>query len=185
MIRTKAALATAACLAGVISGSIAAAQADTSSTAATTPPTPASITVNGSGTITVDSSASTASVQASYLTALGSAMTDAQTKATALTTQVGDTLGTIENITEQSGDGDLCSGPLFAAAGTAKGAPVPAVSPGSSKKKSHGSKPKAAALEIPARATNAMAIVRTADISPTSCTIEADVTVTYAMAPAS
>ena len=183
MIRTKAALATAACLAGVISGSIAAAQADTSSTAATTTPTPASITVNGSGTITVDSSASAASMQASYLTALGSAMTDAQTKATALTAQVGDTLGTVENITEQSGDGDLCSGPLFAAAGTAKGAPVPAVSPGSKKK--HTSKPKAATLELPARATNAMPVVRIADASSTSCTIEADVTVTYAMAPAS
>jgi len=184
MIRTKAALATAACLAGVISGSIAAAQADTSSTTATTTPTPASIIVNGSGTISVDSSASPASVQASYLTALGSAMTDAQTKATALTAQIGDTLGTVENVTEQSSDGNLCSGPLFAAAGTAKGAPVPAVSPGTSKKKGHGSKPKATTIEIPTRATNAMPIVRIADVTPTSCTIEADVTVSYAMAPA-
>jgi hypothetical protein len=193
MIRTKAALAVAACLAGVISGSIAAAQADTSSTGATgttgATSTPASITVNGAGTISVDSSASKATLQASYLTALGSAVSDAQAKATALTAQIGDTLGVVENITEQSSDGGgFCSGPVFAAAGTAKGAPVPAVSPGSSpnkKKKNHSSKPKAATIELPTAATVAMpTIARIADTTSSTCTIEADVTVTYAMAPA-
>ena len=190
MIRTKAALAVAACLAGVISGSIAAAQADTSSTGATgttgATSTPASITVNGAGTISVDSSASKATLQASYLTALGSAVSDAQAKVTA---QIGDTLGVVENITEQSSDGGgFCSGPVFAAAGTAKGAPVPAVSPGSSpnkKKKNHSSKPKAATIELPTAATVAMpTIARIADTTSSTCTIEADVTVTYAMAPA-
>jgi uncharacterized protein YggE len=184
MLPTKAALAVAACLAGVISGSIAAAQADTTSTGATGPTgvtsTPASITVNGAGTVTVDSSASNATLKASYMNALGTAMTDAQTQATALSAQVGDTLGSVETITEQSTDGGgLCSsGPVFAAAGTAKRTAVPTVSPGtSSHKKKHASKPKAAMIP---RST----IARIADDTSSTCTIEADVTVTYAMAPA-
>jgi uncharacterized protein YggE len=190
MFRTRAALAVAACLAGVVSGSIAAAQADSTSTGATgtagTTSTPATITVNGAGDVSADSSDSSASMHASYLTALGSAVSDAQAKATALAAQVGDSLGVVENITEQSNDGGyLCSGVVFAA-GTAKGAPVPAVSPGSSKKKGHGkTKPKAGTLERATGATLAIpAIARIADSSSTSCTIEADVTVTYAMAPA-
>lgn len=188
MFRTRTALAVAACLAGVVSGSIAAAQADSTSTGATgsagTTSTPATITVNGAGDVTVDSSASTASMHASYLTGLASAVSDAQAKATALATQVGDSLGAVENITEQSNDGG-CSGVVFAA-GTARGAPVPAVSPGTSKKKGHGkTKPKAGTLERASGATLAVpAIARIADDSATTCTIEADVTVTYAMAPA-
>jgi len=177
MIRTKAALAVAACLAGVVSGSIAGAQADTGSTGSTgttgaTSATAATITVNGAGTLTVDSSAPRATVQASYLTALGGALTDAHTKASALAAQIGDTLGAVENITEQSNDIG-CTGVMFAA-GTARGAPVPTVSP---KKKHHSSKPKAATLALPA-------VVRAADVTTSSCTLEADVTVTYAMAPA-
>jgi uncharacterized protein YggE len=187
MFRTKAALAVAACLAGVVSGSIAAAQADSTSTGATgttgTTSVPATITVNGAGDVTVDSSASSASMQASYLAGLATALNDAQAKATALSAQVGDSLGAVENITEESND-DGCSGVLFAA-GTAKGAPVPAVSAGTSKKKGHGkTKPKAGTIERATGATLAIpAIARIADDSVTSCTIEADVTVTYAMAP--
>jgi hypothetical protein len=50
---------------------------------------------------------------------------------------------------------------------------VPAVSPGSPKKKTpHGSKPKKATAQIAAVTTSS------------SCTIEADITVTYAMSPA-
>jgi hypothetical protein len=181
MIRTKATLAVAACIAGVVSGSIAAAQADTSSTGASgatgaTAAPAASITVNGTGTVSVDSSESSAVLQAAYLTALGSALTDAHTHATTLSGAVGDTLGAVETITEQSSDGgNICGGPLFAA-GSARGAPVPVVSPGTSKKKSHSSKPKSAAVAIPA-------IARIADDSSTTCTVEADITVTYAMAP--
>ncbi len=182
MIRTKAALAVTACLVGVISGSIAAAQADTGATGSSgTTATPATITVNGSGAVTIDSSASSASIQASYLTALGSAMTDAKTKATALSAQVGDTLGAAENVTEQSSDGYACSGPMFAA-GTARGAPVPTVAPSTPKK--HKPKPKAAV--IVRGATLAMpTIARIADTTTsTTCTLQADVTVTYTMAPA-
>ncbi len=184
MIPSKAALAIAACLAGVVSGSIAAAQADTSSTGATgttgTTGTPATITVNGAAPATADSNDTTATVEASYLAALGNALTDAHTKAAALASAVGDTLGSVENITEQSSDnGGLCYGQVFARAGTSSGAPVPAVSPGSKKKKkSHPSVKKASTLAIPA-------IARIADDTTTSCTIEADVTVTYAMAPSS
>ena len=86
MIRTKAALAVIACMAGVVSGSIAAAQADSSSTGATgtTGATGASgavatITVNGSGAITADTSVTGSAAQADYLTALGDALTDAHT----------------------------------------------------------------------------------------------------------
>jgi hypothetical protein len=124
-------------------------------------------------------------MHASYLAGLASAVSDAQAKASALAAQVGDSLGAVENITEQSND-DGCSGVVFAA-GTAKGAPVPVASPGTtSKKKSHGKpKPKAGTLERATAATLAIpAIARIADDSVTSCTIEADVTVTYAMAPA-
>jgi hypothetical protein len=176
MIRTKAMLvsaAAAACLAGVAAGSIGAAQADTSTTATTTSPSPspATITVNGAAIATVDPSANVATQHAGYLAALGSAVTDAQTKATALATQIGDKLGTVENLTEQSSysGGGFCGNRVFASTGVAKGSPPTPGSPG--KKTHHGSKPKATA--------------RLADVvAPTTCTIEADVTVTYAMAPA-
>jgi ribonuclease HI len=177
MIRSRAALAVAACLAGVVSGSIAAAQADTGSTGATgttgATSAPATITMNGAGSATVDSSASSATVHASYLTALTAALADAKAKGTALAAAAGDTLGVVENITEQTNDGNICSGPVMFASGTAKGAPSIAPAPGAKKRSHHGSKPKAT--------------VRIADaIAPTTttCTIEADVTVTYAMAPA-
>jgi acyl-coenzyme A thioesterase PaaI-like protein len=189
MFRSKTALALAACLAGVVSGGIAAAQADTGTGATGTTGTSApaaTITVNGASTISVDSSDATSAIQASYLTALGSALNDAHAKAVALSAQVGDTLGAVENITEQSNE-DGCSGPLFAAAGTAKGTPVPTVSPGTSK---HKSKPKGKGKAIvalpPANvALPAIGIVRAADDTTTTCSIEADITVTYAMAPAS
>ena len=177
MFRSKVALAAAACLAGVVSGSIAVAQAD-NTTGTTAAPT---ITVNGAGLVTVDSNASASAVQASYLTALGSAMTDAKTKASALSAQVGDTVGAVQNITEQSSDAFACNGPVMYAAGTAKGAPVPTVAPSTPKK--HKSKPKAAVI-VRGGATIAMpTIVRAGDTTSSSCTIQADVTVTYAMAP--
>jgi uncharacterized protein YggE len=179
MIRSKAMLvsaAAAACLAGVAAGSIGAAQANTATTSTTTSPTaaPATITVNGAAISTVDPSADVATQHAGYLAALGNAVTDAQTKATALATQVGDKLGTVENLTEQSSysGGGFCGNRVFASVGAAKGSPPTAGSTPSSprKKTHHGSAPKATA--------------RIADIvPPTTCTIEADVTVTYAMAP--
>jgi uncharacterized protein YggE len=187
MIRTKAMLvsaAAAACLAGVAASSIGAAAAATSTTStstttspATTAPTttPATITVNGAAIVTVDPSADVATQNAGYLGALGSAVTNAQTKATALATQVGDTLAAVQNITEQSSysGGDFCGNRVFVGAATSKGS-APAAGPavGSHKKKPHpSSKPKATA--------------RIADVvAPTTCSIEADVTVTYAMAPA-
>jgi uncharacterized protein YggE len=207
MIRTKAALAVVACMAGVISGSIAGAQADSSGTgasgatgAAGASATPATITVNGSGGVTADTSVTGSAAQADYLTALGDALTDAHTHAAALAGAVGDTLGAVENITEQSNDTYVCSGPVFAAGTARSGAPVPAVSPGTSKKKHH-SKPKSTAriatpmsasgtgaasgaISTPAGsgATVTMpAIARIADDTTTSCTVEASVTVTYAM----
>jgi pilus assembly protein FimV len=209
MIRTKAALAVVACMAGVVSGSIAAAQADNSGTGATgttgaagASGTPATITVNGSGAVTADPSVTGSAAQTDYLTALGDALTDAHTHAATLAGAVGDTLGAVQNITEESNDTYLCSGPVFAA-GTAKGgAPVPAVSPGTSKKKHHSKpKPKATAMiamPMSASGTGAAAgaistpagvgatvttgaIARIADVVSTSCTIEASVTVTYAM----
>ena len=181
MIRSRAALTFAACLAGAVSGSIAIAQASIGATGPTgtmaatgTTNTPATITINGGDRVSVDASASTASVQASYLTALTAALTDAKTKATALATASGDTLGAVQNITEQSSDVSGCSGPFMYASGNAKGRPVaagPSVAP---KKKPHpSSKPKAVA-----------GIAEVVPVPPGNCSIEADVTVTYAMAPA-
>lgn len=181
MFRSKASLvAVVACLAGVISGSIAAAQASTGATGttgttgatgATAPtPTPATITVNGSGAVTVDMNAPTATVQSAYMTALGSALTDAHTKASALATQVGDTLGAVQSITEQSNDLGVCSNRvMYASSGVAKGrgVPAPASSPS---KKHHKAKP------------HPKATARIADEQPpTTCAVEADITVTYAM----
>ena len=170
MIPSRAALAAAACLAGVLAGSIAAAQADTGSTGATgatgSSAVAATITVNGSATATLASDASSTAINSAYLTALSSALSAAHTKAVALSGAVGDTLGTVENITEQSNNSGLCSsGPVA----FAKGAPSVATGP-SKKHGHHGSKTKGAKA-------------RTADVSAT-CSLEADVTVTYAMAPA-
>jgi len=192
MIRTKAMLisvAAAACIGGVAASSIGAAAAATSTTststttspASTTPTTtPATITINGAAIVTVDPSADVATQNADYLAALGSAVTNAQTKATALAIQVGDTLGAVQNITEQSSysGGDFCGNRVFLGAATSKGS-APAAGPavGSPKKKPHhSSKPTATAR-------SADVAVPVDPVDPTSCTIEADVTVTYAMAP--
>jgi uncharacterized protein YggE len=170
MIRNRAALAAAACLAGVCAGSIGAAQADTGSTGATgatgaSGAAAATITVNGSASASLASGASTSTINSTYLSALSSALTDANTKATSLSAAVGDTLGAVENITEQSDDSGLCSGPVAFANS------VPTVAPKPQKKHGHHSSKTKAAMD------------RTADVVGT-CTVEADITVTYAMAPA-
>jgi len=176
MLRTKAVLATAtAALVAAVGGSLAAAQADatgasgTTGATGTTAASPATVTVNGAGFVTADASASAATFQADYLTALGSALSDAKTKATMLATGSGDTLGAVQNITEQSNDNGGCASPMFAA-GSAKS--VPAVAPTPKKHRKHPAAPRATA------------IARAADTTITSCTVSADVTVTYAMSPA-
>lgn len=172
MIRSRAALAVAACLAGALGSSIAAAQADSQGATGATGATgsagvAATITVNGSATATLATDSSSSAASTAYLGALTNALSAAHTKAVALSSAVGDSLGVVENITEQSNNSGLCSGGPIA---FAKGAPSTA--PGPSKKhKHHGSKTKNATARI-------------ADTMPTTCTIEADVTVTYAMAPA-
>lgn len=181
MLHSKATLlATAAALAGAISGGVAAASADTTgasgasgasgatgtigSTGATG--TAATITVNGAGFATLDSTAALTVMQSDYLGALTSALGDAHAKAAALAAAVGDTIGAVTNITEQSNDSYGCAGPVnFAAGGVARGAPTPATP---TSHKSHGHKPKKATARI-------------VDDTTTSCTIEADVTVTYSM----
>jgi len=185
MIRTRAMLVSAtaaACLAGVAAGSIGAAQATTASTgttgttgttATTATSTPATITVNGAAIATVDTSVDVATQHAAYLTALGNAVSDAQTKANALATQVGDKLGAVQNLTEQSSysGGGFCGTRVFmGASGVAKGAPSVAPARRPSKKKAH-----------PA-VTLKNATAQISDVAaPTTCTIEADVTVTFAM----
>jgi hypothetical protein len=175
MPRTKAPLIlVAAAVAAALCGSLAAAQADTTqgATGATgaTGAASATITVNGSATNTA-TTGDTSAISAAYLSALGAALTDAHTKAAALSAQVGDTLGAVENITEQSGDGNIC-GVAFPAAGPVRAGTS---APATAKKHSHHHKTKAALRGA----------ARIADVSPATCTIEADVTVTYAMAPTS
>jgi hypothetical protein len=177
MLRTKTVLATAtAALIAAAIGSLGAAQADTTGSSGTTAASgttgtanPVTITVNGAGFVTLDENAPTATFQSGYLSALGNAQSDAKAKATMLATQSGDTLGAVQNITEQSNDDGGCASPIFAAAGSAKGAP--AVAPTPKKHRKHHA------------AVRAAAIARVADDTNTTCTIEADVTVTYAMAP--
>jgi uncharacterized protein YggE len=176
MFSTKAAaLAIAACLAGALCSGVVAAQADSSgappsgatgATGATA--VPATITMNGSGSLTLDAGASTSDVSSGYLSALTAALGDAHTKAVALATAVGDTLGAVENVTEQSTDDGLCSGPVFMNA-----AGAPAAAPGTStggKHAHHKPKPRK--------------VARIADAAQSACTVAADVTVTWAMAPA-
>lgn len=181
MIRTRAMLVSAtaaACLAGVAAGSIGAAQATstgttgtTGATSATATATPATVTVNGAAIATVDTTTDVATQHAAYLTALGNAVTDAKTKAGMLATQVGDTLGAVQSLTEQSSfsGGNYCGRVIMGAAGYAKGAPSVAPSRRPSKKKTHHT------LKLMA------AIAQPSPVGPTTCTIEADVTATFSM----
>ena len=174
MIRSRAALAAAACLAGACAGSIGAAQADTGSTGATgttgaSGAAAATITVNGSATADLPTGATSDTVNSTYLGALSSALTNAHAKAASLSAAVGDTLGAVQNITEQSNSSGLCSGPEVFAKGAPSVAPTPAHKP--THKPSH----------HPTKTKGAKA--RMADVT-TTCTVEADITVTYTMAPA-
>ena len=174
MLRTRAALVLATAAATAFGGSIAAAQADsgasgaTGATGSTGAASAATITMNGSGTVTLAAGASSSAISAAYLSALTAALGDAHTKAADLSGAVGDTLGAVENITEESTDDGLCSSPMFVNA-SAKGAPSVAPKPSGKK---HGHKKTHAPL------------ARAADVAATSCTVQADVTVTYAMGPA-
>jgi Protein of unknown function (DUF541) len=176
MFSTKpAALAIAACLAGALASGAVAAQADSSATppAGATGATgatavPATITINGSGSLTLDAGASTGDVSSGYLSALTAALGDAHTKAAALSAAVGDTLGAVENVTEQSTDDGLCSGPVFMNA-----AGAPAAAPATSKPGKHAHH----------KAKPSHKVARIADVAQTSCTVTADVTVTWAMSP--
>src|SRR5581483_8452636 len=150
-----------------VTGSLAAAQADTGSTGSTgstgttgAVAVPATVTVNGAGLETVASQASASTFQSAYMSALSAAMSDAHTKAVALASQAGDTLGAVQTITEQSNDGNGCSGPMFYAAGGARsapGAPMP-------RKPHKTGKPKPAITH---------AIARIAD-APSTCGVQAD-----------
>jgi hypothetical protein len=186
MLRSKATLlATAAALAATVSGGITAANADTTgasgatgatgttgTTGATGTTAPAAtITINGAGYATVDSNAPTATMQSDYLGALESALGDAHAKAAALAADAGDTLGPVENITEQSNDSYGCSGPVaFGRASSSVRPPSPA---GPAGKKHHRH-----------RKAVKPTVARIADETPSSCTVEADVTVTYALSAA-
>jgi len=179
-------LVATAALAAAVSGGVAAANASTGTTGTTgatgttgttgttgatvATATPATIIVNGAGFATIDPNASSATMQAEYLTALQGALADAHTKASALAGEVGDTLGVVQNVTEQSNDTG-CRGPIMYAQGTAKSAPAGAPTP-APKPSRHHSKPKRSAAQM---------VITTMPPTPSSCTLEADVTVTYSM----
>ena len=135
----------------------------TSSTSTTTATTPNTIVVNGTDTIAAVADSSAADDQSTYQTALASAITDAQTKASLIANQIGATLGSITNVTENSDSSDLCQGPIPLAA-TAK----PTSTPGASSHRKH------------RRAARAVS----ADVIANGCSIEADVTLTFDMTPA-
>jgi uncharacterized protein YggE len=155
-------VALAAVLATAAAGGLGEAQAD--STSSTTTATPNTIVVNGTDSIDAVSGATSAEDQATYQTALGDAITNAQAKATFIASQIGATLGAITNVTETSDSSELCQGPIL----EPQAAKTTTTSGGSSRHK------KAHAL----RAHRADVVV------DSTCTIEADVTVTYAMTPA-
>jgi hypothetical protein len=155
-------LAVAAVLAGAGASGIGTAQADSPTTTAT----PSTIVVNGTDTITLAPDAPDATVQSTYQTALGDAITNASGKATFIATQIGATLGSITNVTETSDSSNLCQSRILYAQGVA--------TPGTSKP----------TARTPHKKKHNGPLVR-AIIDPTStCSVEADVTVTYDITPA-
>jgi len=160
-------IALAALIAGVGASQLGSAQADNSSTGSsgTTGATAASTTdtiiVNGSDVMTIATGADQTTVQSTYQTALGNALTNAGQKATFIAKQIGATLGSITNVTETSDSSNLCTGPILYAQGA-----KPRSTPSSRHKVKHGQ-------------------MMPAIIDPVgSCNVEADVTVTYTMTPA-
>jgi uncharacterized protein YggE len=156
-------IALAAVLVGAGASGIGSAQADSPTTTAT----PATIVINGTDTITLAPNSPDATVQSTYQTALGGAITNASAKATFVATQIGATLGSVSNVTETSDSSDLCQSRILYAQGVA--------SPGTAKptartphKKKHTNGP----------------LIRTFVDPTSSCSIEADVTVTYNITPA-
>lgn len=163
-------IALAALIAGIGASQLGSAQADSSSTGAsgTTGATGATATtssgtiiVNGSDVVTLPSGTDQSTVQSNYQTALGNALTNAGQKATFIANQIGATLGPIANVTESSGSGSLCAGPILYAPGVKSQS-----TPSSRRKVKHG--PMIRAMIDPVG----------------SCSVEADVTVTYSMTPA-
>lgn len=154
-------VALAAVLATAAVGGLGEAQAD--STSSTTTATPDTIVVNGTDSIAAVTGATPADDQSTYQTALGDAITNAQSKATFVATQIGATLGSITNVTETSDASNLCQGPIFLPA-TAK----PTTTAGGSSRH---------------KKTRTVRAHR-ADVIDSTCSIEADVTVTYDMTPA-
>lgn len=152
-----------AVLAAAAASGLGVAQADDSSSSTSTT-VPNTIVVNGTDTITIDPASSAATQESTYQTALGGAITDAESNAALIASQIGATLGAISNVTETSDSSDLCQGPIMLPA-TAK--------PGTSTSgKAHHSKG--------ATVTHALR----GDTLDVNCSIEADVTVTYEMTPA-
>jgi len=171
-------IAVAAVLAGAGASGLGDAQADSSD--ATTSSTPATIVVNGSDAITIAPDSDSPTQQSTYMTALGDAITNAGVKATAIATQIGATLGPVENVTETSDSGGgLCQGffePLAANAKTPTASS--GVSSSDAKKKKHEKAGPFQPAHTSAVLRGGPAVIIT---DPPSCSIEADVTVTYDM----
>jgi hypothetical protein len=158
------ALALAALALGAGASQLGIAQADNSTGASGTTGTSGTtsvdtIVVNGSGVIQLPTATDAATVQTDYQTELGAALQDASQKATFIAQKVGATLGPITNVTETSDSSSLCQGPVVYANSTAPRTPA--------KHKTHHG-PLLRAIIDPVN----------------SCSVEADVTVTYAMTPA-
>jgi len=158
-------VALAAVLVTAAASGLGVAQADDSSSpTTTTTAVPNTIVVNGTDTITIDPASSDATQESTYQTALGGAITDAESNAALIASQIGATLGAISNVTETSDSSNLCQGPIMLPA-TAK--------PGTSTSgKAH--HPKGATVTHALRG----------DTLDVNCSVEADVTVTYEMTPA-
>jgi hypothetical protein len=177
-------------------GGIGQAQADSGSASGA----PETIVVNGSDTETIASDADAATQQSTYETALAAAVANAGVKANVIATALGATLGSVDNVTEESSSsGDLCETylPVEAASGGANGnAPTTTSTSTTGHKKKH-KKHKAGALvrgvaasvpvgvPTPGPVGHGTVMFSSADTSNDTCSIEADVTVTYEMAGAS
>jgi D-alanyl-D-alanine dipeptidase len=179
---TPVAITTAALIAA---GALGNAAADPTATTPTTPtaPTPATtaprlLTVTGDADTTLPSNDAQALFTQAYRVQLSDALDDASAKATAIAAHEGLTLGTIENITEQSSTtvGD-CLQPEFAAGeasgGVAQRAPVAKAKKKKKTKKVHAHS-RGVALSITGRDDS-----DNADDDVYPCDVTASVTVSY------
>jgi hypothetical protein len=170
-------------LVGVLGVASAETTTTTTTPATTTAPPLRTVSVQGVATEPIEQSASAAAATAVYRQAMASAVTDGQTKAQFLTSQVGATLGQVQSMAEGGGyiqcsgseEGYLGEQPDFGSAGNYA---VPDVAPRAAARAAPGvSKPAAKPPRKPRGKKKSSA----KKASATTCTLSTQVSLVYAL----